>query len=148
MVHAAVLSTEQVISSGLRSFKPEGRVTSGDDVGFRAKRRYEEVMNHVFRRHDQLDFATNRHVQLVDLTLAGGVLQFPHPLLADDVNLNRILGRFVLIEIDACAPAKHRHRDDEGNNGPERFELMRARDRTRDLVRRAPPVTNDKEDQY
>jgi hypothetical protein len=57
-------------------------------------------MNHVFRRHDQLDLAIDGHVQLVDLALPGRVLQLPHPLLADHVNFDRIRRRFVLLEIN------------------------------------------------
>ena len=35
----------------------------------------------------------DRHVQLVDLALAGHVLDLPHPVLADHVDLHRVLGR-------------------------------------------------------
>ena len=93
VIHSAVLSTEQVIRSGLGRFKPLRRVLAGHDVSFHAKRRNEEVVNHVFGGHDQLDLLSNRHVQLIDLALASRMLNLPHPLFANDVDLNCILRR-------------------------------------------------------
>src|ERR1041384_752059 len=76
------------------------------------------------------------------------MLQFPHPLLSDHVNFDRICRRLVLLEINLGAPAKHRHRDDEGDDGPQRFQLMRTGDGTWNLVRRTASITNDEKDQH
>src|SRR5688500_16505970 len=62
VVHAAVFSAEEPIGAGFGRFEPLRCVFAGHDVGLQAKRGYEEIMDHIFRRHDQLDFSTNRNV--------------------------------------------------------------------------------------
>src|ERR1043165_2756333 len=84
----------------------------------------------------------------MDLWLAGLVLQFPHPLLSDHVNFDSICRRFVLLEINLRAPAKHRHGDEEGDDGPESLELVRTGDGTWNLVRRPASITNHEKDQH
>ena len=92
VIHAAVLGAEQVVTSRAWWLQTIAVVyLPGHDVRLDPKRRNEEVVNHVFGGHDQFDLAADRHVQFVDLALAGRVLKLPHPLLADDVNLDRVL---------------------------------------------------------
>ena len=55
--------------------------------------------------------AADRHVQLVDLALAVEVLELPHPLLADDVDVQRLVGRARHREEHAGAPDEDHHRD-------------------------------------
>src|SRR5688572_32586292 len=116
MIHAAIFSAEKMIRAGLGVFEPLRGVTPGNNVGLDAERRYEEVVNYIFSRHDQLDATTDRHVQLVDLTLAGGVLNLPHPLLPHDINLDSILRRTRILKIKLRAPREHAHRDNEGDH--------------------------------
>ena len=51
---AAVLRAEQVIPAGLGRLEPQMRVAARDDVGLHPKRRNEDVVDDVFRRHDEL----------------------------------------------------------------------------------------------
>ena len=63
------------------------------------------------RRHDQLDRRVDRHVQRVDLALAAGVLDLPHPLLGDDVDLQGIAGRLKLADVDDRSPDEQAEED-------------------------------------
>jgi hypothetical protein len=49
------------------------------NVGLDTKRRYKEIVDRVFRGHDEFDFATDWHVQFIDFTLASVVLDLPLP---------------------------------------------------------------------
>ena len=111
MIHAAVFRAEKVIASRLRGFKPFRRVLAGHHIGLDAKRRDEDVVNHIFGCHDQFDLAADGHMQFIDLALAGRMLKLPHPLFADDVNFQSILSRPILGKINLRAPQEDRHRD-------------------------------------
>src|SRR5574341_2675929 len=90
MLGATIFRAEKMITSRLGRFEPHGRVAARHHVLFHAKRRNVKTMNDVFSGHHQLDRATGREVQLVDLPLARGMLNVPHPLFADDINFQRI----------------------------------------------------------
>ena len=66
-------------------------VAAGHRVLLDAERGHVEAVDHVLGGHGQLHRAADRHVQLVDLALAVEVLHLPHPLLADDVDLQRVV---------------------------------------------------------
>ena len=72
----------------------------------------------------ELHGAAQRDVQFVDLALPFHVLELPHPLLADDVDLERIVGRTALEEEDAGAPGEHDHGEAEGNHRPDISRAM------------------------
>src|SRR5260370_42367479 len=112
MIHSAVFRAEAMIPTNLRRFEPFGRVLAGHDVSLDAKRRDENVVNHVFSRHDQFDLLADGHMQFVDLALAGGMLKLPHPLLTDDVNLSGVLRWTILGKINFSAPRENAHRND------------------------------------
>src|SRR5438105_10028911 len=61
-------------------------------------------------------------MQLIDLAMALGMLDFPHPLLADDINFHRVGGGTGLINEDSSGPEKHDHRNAERNDRPDDFE--------------------------
>ena len=61
--------------------EPHRLVLAGQHVAFDPEGWDEEVVDDVLGRHDQLDRRVDRHVQRVDLALAAGVLDLPHPLL-------------------------------------------------------------------
>ena len=50
----------------------------------------------------QLERPADGHVQLVDLALALGVLELPHPLLADDVDHRGVVRGAVGVEVDVA----------------------------------------------
>src|SRR5258705_5982267 len=93
MVRPTILGAEQVKGAGLCSFKPLSGVLAWHHVGFHAKRGYEEIVNYVFRRHDQLDLTTHGDVKLVDLPLPCRMLNFPHPLFTNHVDFDGVLRR-------------------------------------------------------
>ena len=79
--------------------------------------------------------AADRHVQLVDLALAVEVLELPHPLLADDVDVERLVGRARHREEDARAPDEDHHRDEERDDRPGDLEHQAAVDARADARR-------------
>src|SRR5260221_4918235 len=64
-------------------------------------------------------------MKLVDLTLAAGMLELPHPLLADAIDLQRVGGRAFHVIVDHRAPYKNHHRDAERNDRP--YDLQQSR---------------------
>ena len=79
-------------------------------------------------------------MQLVDLPLSVGVLDLPHPLLSDDVDLERIGRRPVHREEEVGPPEEKREGDEERNHRPGDFELQRALDSAGELRLRPPPI--------
>ena len=79
-----------MILARLRRREPLGRVTTRHDILFVAKAGHEEIVDHILRSHDQLHRLSDRNVQFVDLAAAVRMLDFPHPLFADDVDLGRV----------------------------------------------------------
>src|SRR5258708_22217344 len=145
MIHAAVFGAEEVITSGLGRFEPFSRVPPGHDVGLDPKSGYEHVVNHILCGHDQFDLASDRHVQLVDLALAGAVLKLPHPLFSDHINFECVC-RWAILPIEkAGAPKEEAHRNQQRNYRPECFQPVRAFDRPRNLEGVAPAIAYDKE---
>ena len=76
----------------------------------------------------------DRDVQLVDLALAFEVLELPHPLLADGVDLHRLVGRTAQVVEDRRAPAEHHHRDDRRDHAPQQLERQVALDARANLA--------------
>src|SRR6185437_16086979 len=77
-----------------------------------------KAVDHILRGHDQPDHLADRDMQLVDLALAAGVLDLPHPLLADDVDFLAGCRRLVEPEIGAGAPDEEDEEADEGGARP------------------------------
>src|SRR6266849_1763750 len=74
----------------LRRLKPRCGEPTGQYVSLDAERWDREAVNDVLRNHRQFDCASLRQVESVDLGLAVRLLRLPHPLLGDDVYLDRI----------------------------------------------------------
>jgi len=126
MVRAAVFGAKQVIHARLGGFEPEGVVAIGQDVHLHPERGYVEAMDDVFGDHFEHDGASERHVQLVDFAAALGMLDFPHPLLADDGKFDRVLGHGALFGVQHCTPQEERHRHEQRQNDPDGFEHPQA----------------------
>src|SRR5437899_768334 len=116
MIHAAVFGAEKVITSRFGPFEPFGGVFAGHDVSLDAKGGHEHVVNHILAGHDQFDLLTNWNMQLIDFALTSRMLKLPHPLLADNINFQRILWRTILGEVNLRSPNEDAHRNDQGNN--------------------------------
>src|SRR6266513_491057 len=107
MVCAAVLRAKKMILAGQSRLEPFTGVFAWDDILFRPKGWDEKTVDHILGSHRQGYGSTGRHVQLIDLALAFGVLQFPHPLLGYHVNLGSIVGRAIGGKVNPGAPAEH-----------------------------------------
>ena len=81
-----------------------------------------KIVDYVLRRHGQADGLALGHVQGIDFSLARFVLDFPHPLLADRVDLQGIGRRPLEPEEDIGPEQKDKKRQKEGNDGPRQFE--------------------------
>jgi hypothetical protein len=111
VIHAAIFGAEEMVTAGLGGLEPFTGVPARHDVDLGAKRGHEEIVNRVLGRHNQLNLATDGNMQLIDFTLSRSVLKLPHPLLADDVDFDRVLGRTIEVEIHLHAPDKDGHGD-------------------------------------
>ena len=75
-------------------------------------------MDHVLRGHDQPDRVIDRNVQRVDLGLAAGMLNLPHPLLGDDEDRQFVGVRPVDVEEQAGAPDEQAEKGNQRGGGP------------------------------
>ncbi len=140
---AAILAAEKMVDADGVGAKPERRVPARDHVGLDAHRGHEERMDDVFRRHLERDGLPARDVKFVDLALAARVLDLPHPLLADDIELHRAGGRSRGGEIDVRAPREDAEDEHQRNDDPRNFENRRvALDVPPDLSRRFAVVAD------
>jgi hypothetical protein len=103
-------------------------------------------VDHVLGRHRQPHRLADRDVELVHLAVAIRVLDLPHPLLAGDVDVERVGGRAGDLEVEARAPDEHHHDEAERDHGPDDLERLGLLDVLRDLVRRAAPVLDGEVD--
>src|SRR5204863_7891470 len=99
MTGATEFSTVEIEAPGLRRFEPDRTIPARHHIHLDAKSRHEETVEHIFRRHRQLDAAAYGDVQFIDFALAFEVLKFPHPLFGDDVDIHRIGGRAIDFEV-------------------------------------------------
>src|SRR5208337_5397383 len=104
------------------------RVAPGQHILLDAERRNIEAVDHILRSHDELDVASHRDMQFVDLALTFGVLHLPHPLLRHNVNFSRVGGWRALFEVNDGAPGKDHHKDEKRNRAPGDFQSSRTLD--------------------
>ena len=123
---AAVLGAEQVIGARHRRLEPRLGVAARHRVLLHAELGHEEAVDDVLRGEEDLDGSRDRHVQLVDLALAAQVLELPHPLLADTIDLEGVGGRGVGPEVDVRPPDVREEEDDQRHYRPRDLEPIRA----------------------
>ncbi len=107
MICAAILLAEEVIAAGLGGAEPHGVVVAGDNIHLDAKGGDRKIVNNVFTGKDKLDVAADGNVQFIDFAQTGGLLDLPHPLLSDDVDIEGVHGQAAIIHINNRAPAEH-----------------------------------------
>src|SRR5271169_540310 len=107
---------------------------AGHDVHLYAERGNEKVVDDVFTGEHELDIAAHRDVKFVNLPVAVGLLNFPHPLLADDVDVQSVLRRVAEIDVDNRTPSKHGQGENRGNHNPHDFQSHVAVNRNADFV--------------
>src|SRR5579863_882473 len=130
VIRPTVFGAKNVIAARFGCFKPVSLVAAGHHVMFETKRRNIEAVEDVFAREREFYRPAGGHVQLIDLALAVGVLDFPHPLLSDHVDIERILSRRrVVLETEFGSPSEHHQHHQERDHAPYDFERERAVDR-------------------
>ncbi len=122
-----------MVLPGLGRPEPHGVVMSRNHVHFHPERRHCKIVNHIFAGHDQPDIAANRHVQLIDLFAAIGLLQLPHPLFPDHINVEGIGGCVPVIHVNRRAPSEHRQQKRERQSNPGNFQPQVAVNRHTDF---------------
>ncbi len=83
-----------------------------------AQRRQVEGVDHVLRDHVHDDVLADRHVQVVDLGLAAGMLELPHPLPADGVDLQPAGRQRLVPHEELRPPGEEEQREQEGPDHP------------------------------
>ena len=146
MIGAAILRAKQTILADLGGAEPQGVVASRHDVHLDAERRNIEIVNHVFAAQDELDVAIHGNVELVDFAAAIRLLQPPHPLLADHVDVQGILRSGSKVDVENRTPSEHAESDEQGDAGPTDFQSHIAVDGSAHLVRVNPAVLEGGED--
>ena len=137
---AAILIAEKAIGADLGGLKPFLGVAAGNYVHLHAEGGDGEIVDDVFGGHHQADGNVHGDVQLIDFARPFGMLEVPHPLLADDKNFHGALGRTGGGEKEAGAPEEKNNANEAGNHDPGEFEGQGLLGRRRDLVLRAAAV--------
>ena len=68
-------------------------------------------------------------MQLIDFAPSFGMLDFPHPLLAHDVNVQSIWRRLMVAHEQTGTPREHHYRQAERYDSPEQLQAEVALDR-------------------
>src|SRR6266567_2625342 len=144
MFGAAVLRAEQMVRPRYSRLEPCEHIPIGQNVLLHAKRRNKKAMDHVLGDQRDFHWTPNRHVQFIDLTLAAGMLELPHPLFADAIDFQRVCRRAFHVIVNLRAPGKNHHRDAQRNDRPHDLQQGRPVDLLRFALRR-PSVLDGKE---
>jgi hypothetical protein len=105
-----------MVRPGLGRFEPLGNILARKNISLNPKRGHKEIMDRVFRSHDEFDLAADRDVEFIDFALPGSVLDLPHPLLANYIDLDEAFRRLRLLKVKLGSPKEKAHRNYEGNN--------------------------------
>ena len=119
---AAQLGTFDAVFAGLGRLEPNRLVSARHDVVLDPERRDEEAVDDILRGQHEAHRLADRNVQGVDFALAAGVLDFPHPLLADDENLEVSRRRLVQPDVNLRAPHEEPEKGDQRRRGPADLE--------------------------
>src|SRR5215475_4183471 len=118
MLRAAIFGAKKRIDSSLGRLEPEARVTPRQNVLLETKRRQKKIVDHILRCHHEFDWLPHRHMQLVYFPLPLRVLRLPHPLSADDANLESVVWRAENVNKNDRAPDKDHHGQTERDQEP------------------------------
>src|SRR5580704_11343189 len=146
VVGAAILRAKEMILANFGGPEPQRVVTPGYNVHFRAEGGHVEIVDDIFAAHDELDVPIDRNMQLINFLAAVGLLQSPHPLLADDIDVQGVSGRSAEIDIDERAPGKNDHGDRGGDQGPADFQEQIAMHVVANFTRSLAAVLVHRED--
>src|SRR5436190_8120160 len=118
MFGSAKLSAEKVIAAYFCCLEPFTRITARHYIHFGAKRGQIKTVNDILRCQDESHDAANWNMEFIDLPIPFRVLHFPHPLLADDVDLHSSGRRTLLLEVHMSSPGKHSHHEQQWDDNP------------------------------
>src|SRR5262249_33432772 len=122
MIGPAVFCAEQMVCTGTCRPEPERPVFAWNRVLLDAQRRNKKAVDDILRGQSNLDCGIPRHMKLVDFASAFGMLNFPHPLFANDVHILRSAWWRFAVHIDFRSPDEHDDRDHERHSGPEKLQ--------------------------
>ena len=142
VLRPAILRTKNVILARLRGPEPFVRVFPRNHILMQPKRGHEKTVDHILRSHRQLYRAVHRHVQFVDFLFPLRVLQTPHPLLANHLNLQRVPWRIFHMKINHRTPAEEADENQQWHNRPSAFDEYRFHPWIRAVCLRAAPIFN------
>jgi len=142
---AAILGAKESIFSGLRGLEPRVRVAARQHILFYAEGGHVEAVDHVLRGHLHPYGRALRHVQRVDLARAVRMLELPHPLLADGVDLHGASFRRLLdVEVADRRPREDADPQKRRNHHPGRLQQHVAGGRIGPIRPRTAPVADGK----
>src|SRR5271165_3741039 len=87
VVCSAILRTEKMVFTNPGGTEPQRVIPTGHHVHLYAECWYIKIVDDIFAPHDQLDVPVHGYVQFVDFLTSIRLLQLPHPLLADYINV-------------------------------------------------------------
>ena len=105
-----------------------------------------ERVDDVLRGHVEPDRLVNRGVQHVDLARAVGMLDLPHPLLRDNVDLHRSGRRKKLIDLVGARPPEQHQEGEQRGGRPADLEFVLDERRQRAARRGRAATIADGED--
>ena len=79
-------------------------------------------MDHILRSHHELNGPAGRNMKRIDFFLAAPMLDLPHPLLSDDIDLKRIRGGLKESNVEIRTPEKEAKKHQKRREGPGDFE--------------------------
>src|SRR5215475_9627385 len=145
MLRAAIFGAKKRIDSSLGRLEPEARITPRQNVLLEAKRRQKKIVDHILRCHHKFDRLPHRHMQLVYFPLPFRMLRLPHPLSADDADLEGIVWRAENVDKNDRAPNKDHHRQTERDHGPKDLQPEGSLDGSGPLILRATAIFDGEE---
>ncbi len=134
-----------MVLAGLDRAEPHRIVPPRHHVHLHPERRHVKIVDHVLAAHDQLYVAVHRDVQLVDLFPSVRLLQLPHPLLPNEIYVQRILRRDPVIHVNRRAPSENPDSNDRRNQRPADFQHVVSVHVVADLVRALTPELERRE---
>src|SRR4051794_16155121 len=125
---AAVFGTVKPIPAGFSRSEPQTVVVAGHYIVPHPERGNRETMDHVLARERKFHGLAHRDMQRIYFSAAIRILHLPHPLLASDENLHRVLRRVLRGKKQLGAPPEHDQHDEKGENRPAQLKERGALD--------------------
>ncbi len=126
VVGAAIFGAVEVVGPDPVGLEPHLGVAVGQGGDLHPHRRQVEGVDHVLADDPQLDRLADGQVQVVDLGLAGGMLELPHPLAADRLDHHRVGGWVARLDVELRPPDEEHQGEQERDQHPADLDEVRA----------------------